>query len=141
MLVNKLSGRLGVSLLILAGSAACGTLSESPTSPLSQTAASSAVSALASPDVSIFNVDSAGTGTDGRGPCRFHVGTGRFDCDGPRNGTLTFSRTVTFYDAAGVVQTAYDGATTARIKTETSVTGTTTTRDGGTATINRSGLM
>jgi hypothetical protein len=141
MLVNRYPGKLGVSLLILAGAAACGTQTESPTSPFSLNSASSTVSALASPDVPIFNVDAAGTSTDGRGPCRFLGGDGRFDCGDHRGGSLTFSRTVTFFDASGAVQTAYDGQTTARIKTETSVSGTTPTRDGGTATINRTGLM
>src|SRR5262245_7508779 len=104
MRVNRFSGRLGVSLLMLAGFAGCGTLTDSPTSPFSASGTSSTVSALASPDVSTFNVESAATGTDGRGPCRFHLGTGRFDCDNQRSGNLTFSRTVTFFDAAGAVQ-------------------------------------
>jgi len=129
----------GLALAALIGVAACGTAPESATSPTLFGA--SAVAALASPEVPIFNVDAAGRWPDGRGPCVFETSTGRFGCDDKRGNGLSFSRTVTFFDASGAVQTAYDANTTASIKTETSVSGSTKTRDGGTATINRAGLM
>jgi hypothetical protein len=133
-------GIVGVALAALMGTAGCGgTAPEGGTAP--SVFSASTVAALASPEVPIFNVDAAGLSADGRGPCVFDGGTGRFGCDDRRHGNLTFSRTVTFYDASGVVQPAYDATTTASIKTETSVSGSMQTRDGGTATISRTGLM
>lgn len=51
-------------------------------------------------------------------------------------GGLQVSRTVTFYDAAGAEQAAYDSLTTASIRMQLSVTGT-VTRPSWTATVDR----
>jgi hypothetical protein len=135
------SGKLGVSVLALLGAAACGSSLQSPTSPFLQGSTSSSVAALSNSEVPMFNVTAAGTSTDGQGPCRFNSPTGRFDCQNFRFGNLNFSRTVTFYDANGNVQTAFDATTTASIKTVTSASGSVNKPDGGTATINRNGTM
>jgi hypothetical protein len=105
---------IGAAVAALLAAAGCGANSQnSTTSP--SFFGSSAVSALASPEVQIFNVDAAGTPSDGRGPCVFDQGSGRFGCDDARRNGLSFSRTVTFFDAAGVVQSAFDAQTTASI--------------------------
>ena len=136
------SGRLGVAVVLLMTAAACGQSSQSPTSPV-PFGSSAAVAALSNADVPICNVTAAGTlSGQSQGPCQFNgPGGGRFDCLEHRGGNLNFTRTVTYYDASGVVQSAYDATTTASTKTETSASGSVTTRDGGTATFNRSGVM
>jgi hypothetical protein len=140
MRANSLNlGVIGAAIVVVLSGAGCGANTENNTTAPSLFGFST-VSALASPEVSIFNVEAAGLGTDGRGPCVFDQGTGRFGCDDSRRGGLSFSRTVTFFDANGVVQAAFDPETTASIKTETSVSGTVNVKDG-TATINRSGVM
>jgi hypothetical protein len=97
------------------------------------------LAALASPDVPIFNVSAAET-SDGRGPCVFDPSTGQFDCPDRTRDGITFTMRFTLYDAQGNVQSRFDRATTASVKTETTATGT-TTRPGATMTINRSGVM
>src|SRR5689334_7850625 len=96
MRVNLLkSGVVGASIAVLVAAAGCGTNSASTTTSPSIFGLSSTVSALASPDVQIFNVEAAGTPSAGRGPCMFDQGSGRFGCDDARRKDLNFTRTVT----------------------------------------------
>lgn len=62
---------------------------------------------------------------------------GRHVCTGTGPNGLTITRSFAFYDAASVIQTAFDPATTASINFQLSVAGT-LQREGRTATISRS---
>lgn len=61
-------------------------------------------------------------GAPSGGTCTHSGGT--TTCTGGREGTLTVTRTVQFFDAAGTTQQAYDAATTARIDIGVQVNGT-----------------
>ena len=111
MRANTLNiGVIGAAIAVLL-SAGCGANTQDDLTTSPSLFGLSTVSALASPEVSIFNVESAGLGIDGRGPCVFDQIGGKFSCENGRTGTLTFSRTVTFFDANGAVQTAFDRET------------------------------
>src|ERR1051326_8982900 len=113
---------VAASVLLVSG---CGQPAQAPTAPTAVSAVQTAsgVSQLTSPEVPIFNVQSAGTSSEPLGPCVFDQGLARFGCGNVSQNGLSFTRTVTFYDANGVVQTAFDPVTTASVKTETSVDG------------------
>ncbi len=135
--------RANTLLPVLAATLALAGCSNTPGSPSSLgvgRGSSDSVAALASPDVAIFSIDGADTSSSGRGPCVFDPETGQFVCpDRTRNG-ITLTMRFTLYDANGNVQSRFDRATTAAIRTETTATGT-TSRQGATITINRSGVM
>jgi hypothetical protein len=126
-------------------------------SGLKGAAATSAIAGLASPETPIFQVSGAdalasgdsaaaasvsGGGTPpGPGPCLFDPSGGQFACPDPRKGNLNLTRRVTFRDAAGNVQSAFDKDTTESIEVETSADGTMNRPGGGTVTIHRTGDM
>ncbi|MBI4421293.1 MAG: hypothetical protein HY560_10745 [Gemmatimonadetes bacterium] len=135
-----ISARWLTAALLLA-LAACERGQEGPTVPDARAPAAGDPMALADPDIPTFEVVSTGTSSSRPGPCVFSATTGQFACpDVTRNG-ITFTRKFTLYDADGNVQSRYDAATTASIKTETSAQGTMTPADGGSVTIDRSGVM
>jgi hypothetical protein len=101
---------------------------------------SGSLSALASPDVPIFNLGAGDTSSDGRGPCVFDPESGQFICPDRSRDGITFTLRYTLYDADGNVQSRFDRATTASIETETTASGT-TTRQNATVTIDRKGVM
>lgn len=66
----------------------------------------------------------AGAGAPSAGSCTRSGGV--TTCTGGREGTLQVTRTVAFFDAAGVAQQGYDATTTARIDFGVDVAGSTT---------------
>ena len=65
----------------------------------------------------------AGAGAPSAGTCTRSGNT--TTCTGGRDGALTVTRTVSFFDASGAAQQQYDASTTARIDFATQVSGTT----------------
>lgn len=120
----------GVGVLMLAV-AAC---SEGPSGPLPAD-----LDALADPDVPTFEVGA--TGANRGGPCTYSESDGRFVCPEVNRNGIVITRQFTLYDAAGNVQSQHDRLTTASMRTETTAKGTGTGRDGGTVTVDRSGVM
>jgi len=125
-----------LAALIVSGAAACSNdkLATSPTAELAAT------SGLANPDVSTFQISSAGTDSAGSGPCTFDDTTGQFSCPDVTRDGVTFTRTFAFFDASGNPQSKFDPATTASTKLDTSAKGTITGRNQ-TTTIDRTGEM
>ena len=83
----------------------------------------------------------------GRGPfgdirdsddCAFSTTTSRIECSTETRGGLTITRSYSFLDAAGVVQQAFDTATTNTINVKTKVTGTVTHHQSATSTVSDS---
>ena len=123
--------------------AACS--SSTPTAPnptpttLSPVVPNTGASGLTNAEIPLFTVAGAGTYT-GQGACTFNPSTGQFVCPDQSHGGLTVTSRFTLYDRSGNVQTAFDPATTASIKTETTASGTVSIGDN-TVSINRSGVM
>jgi hypothetical protein len=67
--------------------------------------------------------------------CPFNAATQRTECLPETRNGLTTVRSAQYRTTAGVVQPAYDTATTNSINTQVSVRGTTTRRDGATSTV------
>ncbi|MBI3982248.1 MAG: hypothetical protein HY337_05010 [Gemmatimonadetes bacterium] len=122
--------RFGTAALLLAA-AAC---SDGPADP-----EPTELGALADPEVPTFDIGPAGT-TRG-GPCVYSEADGRFTCPEMNRNGIVITRTFTLYDADGNVQAQFDRLTTASMRTETTAKGTATGRDGGTITVDRSGVM
>lgn len=125
----------------IAAVSGCSRSADTPTSPTENAGqSSSALAALADPEVAIFNVTGADTSSGGRGPCEFNQATGQFVCPDQTRDGITFTMRFTLYDAGGNVLSAFDRTRVASIKTETTASGT-TARSGASVTINRSGVM
>lgn len=134
--------RMALALLAAAAVSGCSRSPDSPTTPTQNTGTTSTsdLTRLADPEVAIFNVTAADTSKGGRGPCDFNQATGQFVCPDQTRDGITFTMRFTLYDASGNVLSTFDKATVASIKTETTVTGT-TSRGGAVITINRAGTM
>jgi hypothetical protein len=134
---------LSAALLLTLALAGCSNETSSMSSPSPSgdgQDSSGSLSALANPDVPIFNLGAGDTSSDGRGPCVFDPESGQFVCPDRSRDGITFTLRYTLYDANGNVQSRFDRATTASIRTETTASGT-TTRENATSTIDRSGVM
>jgi hypothetical protein len=133
---------MGLAFVAAAAVAGCSSPTNTPTNPTQNTgqSPSSALATLADPEVAIFNVTGADTSAGGRGPCDFNQATGQFVCPDQTRDGITFTMRFTLYDASGNVLSAFDRTKVASIKTETTASGS-TTRNGATVTINRTGSM
>lgn len=98
-------------------------------------------SSLANPDVPTFEVQGVTSTSGDRSPCVYDAATGQFVCPEVSRGGVTLTRRYSFRDAAGNPQSRFDAVTTESITTETTARGTATRPDGGTSTIDRSGVM
>lgn len=67
--------------------------------------------------------------------CAFEAASGRVVCPVETRNGLTVQRSAAYADASGVVQQAFDSATTNTINLRSSVSGTLTRRDGSTSTV------
>ncbi len=87
----------------------------------------------------IFFGDGLGRDHLGPGPsanhCAFTAGTGVVCADTTRDGLIA-KKTIKYTNAAGVLQSALDTATTASVSISASVTGTATRRDSSTSVVN-----
>lgn len=121
----------GASLVALA-LAACGSDTTAPVAPSGADAqaitgdVAVATGANIASDVAGWTADEgaasfAGSSSSAAGSCTRSGNT--VTCTGGRDGNLTLTRTLTFYDAAGAQQQQYDASTTARVNVAAQVSG------------------
>lgn len=100
-------------------------------------AAASDVALMIAGDVTAGLTTSSAVPTASFSGCTYNPGRGNWACGSSAEGTLTITRSFTFYDAAGATQASFDAATTARIVHTVDVTGSVQRGEGYTATVER----
>jgi hypothetical protein len=100
-------------------------------------AAASDVALMIAGDVGAGLATSSAAPTAAFGGCTYNPGRGNWACGSSTDGTLTVTRSFTFYDAAGAAQPSFDAATTARIEHKVDVTGSVQRGEGYTASLER----
>jgi len=132
-----------VTTLAVLATAACS--SSAPTAPHPTTQAqttafpTSTGSGLINAEIPLFAVSGADTASGPQG-CVFNPAAGHFVCPEQSPQGIAVTTRFTFFDAAGNVQSAFDPATTSKIRTETTARGTMTFGEM-TVTVDRIGVM